>query len=357
MTTPAATTARLLRLLSLLQARRDWPGPLLAERLDVSARTVRRDVERLRDLGYAIDATRGTDGGYRLDAGAELPPLLLDDDQVTAVAVALQAAPLLGTDVDDAAERALATIRRVMPERLRRRADDVRFVPLPDASPTPSTTDALTLLTAAVRRHEVVRFDHDAPGADPDAPSGPPRRVEPHHVVATRGRWYLVAWDLDRDDWRLFRVDRLRLRAHTGGRFTPRPVPGGDVRAFVAARFRGTAPGATPDATGPGGPAEASPARTPAAPRGAAGWPCTGTAVLRAPARAVAPFVDDGTVEDLGDGRCRVTLGAWSWVALAALLGRFDTDVEDVAPRALADACATLAARYAAAARRSADLP
>jgi biotin operon repressor len=353
MTTPAATTARLLRLLSLLQARRDWPGPLLAERLEVSARTVRRDIERLRDLGYAIDATRGTDGGYRLDAGAELPPLLLDDDQVTAVAVALQAAPLLGTDVDDAAERALATIRRVMPDRLRRRADDVRFVPLPDPTSTPSTTDALTLLTAAVHRHEVVRFDHDAPGADPHAPPGPPRRVEPHHVVATRGRWYLVAWDLDRDDWRLFRVDRLRLRAHPGARFTPRAVPGGDVRAFVAARFRGAAP----DATGAGGQDEASPARTPAAAHGAATWPCTGTAVLRAPARAVAPFVADGTVEDLGDGRCRVTLGAWSWVALAALLGRFDADVEAVAPRALADACTTLAARYATAARRSADLP
>lgn len=315
----ADTTARLLALLSLLQTPRDWPGPALADRLGVSERTVRRDVDRLRGLGYRIHAERGSVGGYRLEAGAELPPLLLDDEQVTAIAVALQAAPLLGTDVDEAAERALGTIRRVMPPRLRRRAEAVRFEAAPlVVDPTPA--DTIVAVSSAVRAREVLRFDY--PG---DVPSPGPRRAEPHHLVASRGRWYVVGWDLDRADWRVFRVDRLTPRTPNGPRFAPRDVPGGDVQRYLAARFTGASDGGT--------------------------WPCRGTVVLDLPARDVAPFVGDGVVEDLGDGRCRLTTGSWSWVALAATVGRFDADVHVEEPQALRDACARLAARFTAAAR------
>ena len=322
MTTSSATTTRLLALLSLLQTPRDWPGSLLADRLGVSHRTVRRDVDRLREMGYAIHADRGSTGGYRLEAGAQLPPLLLDEDQVTAVAVALQAVPLLGTETDEAAARALETIRRVMPSRLRRRADAVRF----DTAPPPSaavSTDVLLALSAAIRAREVVRIDYgDEPATD--AAPVPPRRVEPHHLVAARGRWYLVAWGLTRDDWRVFRVDRLAPRTPTGPRFGPRALPGGDVAQFLAARFKGST---IDDA-----------------------WPCRGSVVLDLPAHEVAPFAGDGVVEDLGEGRCRLDAGSWSWVGLAALVVRFDAAVSDVRPSALVDAFARVSERLTTAA-------
>lgn len=325
--TSGATTARLLRLLSLLQAPRDWPGPALAERLSVSERTVRRDVDRLRALGYRVHADRGSTGGYRLEPGAELPPLLLDEDQVTAIAVALQAVPLLGTDVDEAAQRALATIRRVMPPRLRRRASALAFdAAAPDARPTVAA-DVLLAVSTAVRAREVLRFDYRTGGEDP--PPGPARRAEPHHLVATLGRWYVVTWDLDRADWRVFRADRLVPRTGGGQRFAPRAVPGGDVHRFLAARFTG--------ATAPDG------------------WPCRGTVVLALPARDVAPFAGDGVVEDLGDETCRLTAGAWSWTALAALVARFDTDVHVEGPDELRAACGRLATRLATAHRDGAS--
>jgi predicted DNA-binding transcriptional regulator YafY len=345
MTTPQATTSRLLALLSLLQATRDWPGPLLADRLGVSERTVRRDVDRLRAMGYAIHSGRGSAGGYRLEAGAQLPPLLLDDEQVTAIAVALQGVPLLGTGADEAAARALTTIRRVLPAPLRRRVDAVRFTPVvgpgrqggpggelgPGRSGAPAAVaaDLLATLSTAVRAREVLRIDYGVTGdgaTDDDGVPARPRRVEPHHLVAAGGRWYLLAWDLTRGDWRTFRVDRLTPRSPTGPRFTPRAVPGGDVAAFVTARFAGA---------------------------GAAGTtrsPCWGSAVLHLPAERVAPFADDGAVEDLGDGRCRVSAGSWSWVALAAHLARFDAPIGDVRPAELTEAFALLADRCTAAA-------
>ena len=201
------TSARLLSLLSLLQARRDWPGALLAERLAVSPRTVRRDVDRLRELGYPIAAVKGPDGGYRLDAGTRLPPLLFDDDQAVALAVALQIAAVSGAGIGEAAARALTTVRQVMPARLRHRVDALRVtaVERPTARPAPPVdSEVLVAVGAAVHAHEVLRFDYGDDGA------GPPRRVEPHHLVTWAGRWYLVAWDLDRADWRTFRVDRIR---------------------------------------------------------------------------------------------------------------------------------------------------
>ncbi|MBO3095364.1 helix-turn-helix transcriptional regulator [Cellulomonas dongxiuzhuiae] len=325
--TSGTTTTRLLRLLSLLQTPRDWPGPALADRLGVSERTVRRDVDRLRTMGYRVHADRGSAGGYRLEAGAELPPLLLDDDQVTAIAVALQAVPLLGTDVDEAAQRALGTIRRVMPPRLRRRAQALQFETAAVASSAPvAATDVLVAVSAAVRAREVLRFDYAGGTGLAASDGGPPRRAEPHHLVAALGRWYVVAWDLDRADWRVFRVDRMAPRTPNGPRFTPRDLPGGDVRQLLSARFRGAT---TAD-----------------------GWPCRGTVVLDLPARDVLPFAGDGVVEDLGDGRCRLTAGSWSWVALAASLGRFDADVRVEDPDELREACARLAGRYEDAGRR-----
>ncbi|TFC33146.1 WYL domain-containing transcriptional regulator [Cryobacterium sp. MDB1-18-2] len=323
------TTARLLNLLSLLQTRRDWPGALLAERLGISHRTVRRDVDRLRQLGYRIQATMGPDGGYRLDAGSELPPLLFDDDQVVALAVALQMATVTGAGIEEAALRALTTVRQVIPSRLRHRLDALDFTTVPRPGDGPAvevSADVLIALSAAVRAREVLRFDYASaePGADGTEPRHP-RRVEPHHLVTSHGRWYLVAWDLERDDWRIFRADRVTPRTPTAPRFSPRELPGGDAKGYVSARFKGSA--------------EAN------------AWPCTGTVVLHLDARAVLPFAGDGVVESLGPDQCRFTAGSWSWVALAASLNRFDTDIDVVGPPELTEAFARLAARNAATSR------
>ncbi|MFJ9686143.1 WYL domain-containing protein [Streptomyces bacillaris] len=398
------TSARLLSLLSLLQARRDWPGALLADRLDVSPRTVRRDVDRLRELGYPVVATKGPDGGYRLDAGTELPPLLFDDEQAVALAVALQIATTSGAGIEEAAARALHTVRQVLPARLRHRVDTLRFtaVDRPAARPDPQVdSGVLMAIGAAVHAREVLRFDYSpvsgtapaptsaprtltalpsapaspapvppatsppatstdsppapaseapvittpasapptdlrptapnpAPATTTPAPPPPPRRVEPHHLVTWGRRWYLVAWDLDRADWRTFRADRITPRTPTGPRFTPREVPGGSVAAFITARFRGIDAGAAPGAPG--------------------GWPCRGEVLLGLPAAEVLRHTREGVVEELGPDRCRLVLGSWSWPGLAAAIGRFDTDIEVVGPPELASAFRHLATRYAAAA-------
>jgi len=156
-----STTSRLLLLLSLLQSRRDWPGSLLAERLEISHRTVRRDVDRLREMGYRIRAMKGPDGGYRLDAGSELPPLLFDDDQVLALTVALQAATASGAGIEEAAVRALTTIRHVMPQRLRHRIDAIGFTAVrARADDSTVAPDVLIAISAAIRAREVLRFDY-----------------------------------------------------------------------------------------------------------------------------------------------------------------------------------------------------
>ncbi|GGC03316.1 helix-turn-helix transcriptional regulator [Cellulomonas carbonis] len=309
-------SARLLSLLSLLQARRDWPGDTLAHRLDVSPRTVRRDVDRLRDLGYPVRSTRGRDGGYRLDAGTAMPPLLLDDDQAVALTVALRTASTGIAGVDEAALRALVTLGQVLPARLRARVEALEVTAVPRATDAPAVDqDVLLAVGRAVHAHEVLRFDYHRADAD-GAPER--RRTEPHHVVTWGGRWYLVAWDLDRGDWRTFRLDRMSPVVPTGPRFTPRELPAADVGAYLGERFR-------------------SPS-----------WPCTGEALLEAPAHHVARWVGRGAVvEPLGPDRCRVVMGAWSWVGLAATLGMFRCELTVVGPRELVEAADELAQRYA----------
>lgn len=226
-----STAGRLLDLLALLQTRRQWSGADLADRLGVAARTVRRDVERLRDLGYPVESDRGVAGGYRLGAGASLPPLLLDDEEATAIAVGLRTAT--GTSVsgiEDASLRALLKLEQVLPRRLRPRVAALSaattIVPLPGPR---VDSDVLSALAMACRESESLRFDYRRRDGEERR-----RRVEPHALVNPGRRWYLVAWDIDRDDWRTFRVDRMAAPRATGHTFVPREVPTGDPAAFVA---------------------------------------------------------------------------------------------------------------------------
>ncbi|MEU8527856.1 MULTISPECIES: helix-turn-helix transcriptional regulator [Streptomyces] len=233
------TSARLLRLLSLLQTHREWSGAVLADRLGVTARTVRRDVDRLRELGYPVDASPGTGGGYRLGAGAELPPLLLDDEEAVAVAVGLRTAAGQGIEgIGETSVRALAKLEQVLPGRLRRRvsalnAFTVPMLRTPSGSLDPSV---LTELANACRDAERLRFEYrDHSGA------ATRRTVEPHRLVCTERRWYLVAWDVDRLAWRTFRADRITPKPPHGPRFPPREPPADDLAAYVAKGVSGAA--------------------------------------------------------------------------------------------------------------------
>ncbi|OKJ99637.1 transcriptional regulator [Streptomyces sp. CB03234] len=225
------TPARLLNLLSLLQTPREWPGSELAERLRVSPRTVRRDIDRLRDLGYPVEATRGAVGGYRLVAGAAMPPLLLDDEEAVAIAVGLRAGAGHAIEgVEEAAVRALAKLEQVLPSRLRHRVATLQNATIPltrgdGATVAPST---LTTLAATVTAHERLRFGYRAGDGTETK-----RQVEPYRLVSTGHRWYLVAYDLAREDWRTFRVDRVADPFPTGARFTPRELPTGDAAQLL----------------------------------------------------------------------------------------------------------------------------
>jgi len=222
------TSARLLRLLSLLQTPRDWSGAELAERLEVDVRTVRRDVQKLRDLGYPVHATAGA-AGYRLGAGTKLPPLLLDDEEAVAVAIGLRtAASGTVTGIEEASLRALAKLEQVLPSRVRHRVELLHSVTvtLPATGPTVDP-DVLTAVAAACRDRLRLRFDYESHDGTVSS-----RSAEPHRLVHTGRRWYLVGWDIDRGDWRTYRVDRMRPRVPTGPRFTPRSAP--DVVGYLA---------------------------------------------------------------------------------------------------------------------------
>jgi predicted DNA-binding transcriptional regulator YafY len=231
----ANTSARMLRLLSLLQTHRYWPGAELADRLEVSPRTLRRDVDRLRELGYPVDAARGVAGGYQLQAGAAVPPLLLDDEEAVAIAVGLRTAAAGGVaGFEETSVRALAKVIQLLPPRLRRRIDALQAVTSPGVWGGGPTLDAgaLTTIAMAIRGEERLRFEYQPREGDASH-----RYVEPHRLVSLGRRWYMIAWDLDRGDWRSFRVDRMSSPALTGARFRPREIPGGDPVEWLRSRL------------------------------------------------------------------------------------------------------------------------
>ncbi|GAU66513.1 putative DeoR family transcriptional regulator [Streptomyces sp. NBRC 110611] len=228
-------TVRLLRLLSLLQTRREWAGTDLADRLEVNVRTVRRDIDRLRELGYPVDSARGHAGGYRLAPGSDLPPLLLDDDEAVAIAVALRTAAGGLAGIEETALRALAKLEQVLPRRLRTQVTALQtsLAGIAWDNSGPRTDPALlAALAIACRDHEILTFDYTTRHGSSAA-----RRVEPCHLVVSGNLWYLLAHDTDKDDWRLFRLDRIGHATPTGRRVPPRPVPGDDPAAFVATRL------------------------------------------------------------------------------------------------------------------------
>ncbi len=313
------TSARLLRLLSLLQSRRDWTGPALAERLGVTTRTVRNDVQRLRDLGYPVHATPGAAGGYRLGPGAALPPLLLDDEEAVAVAVGLRtAAGGTVTGIAETSVRALAKLEQVLPARLRHRVHALHTatVPVPGRGPTVDP-ELLTTLAAVCRDHERLRLDYTTHEGDAIT-----RTVEPHRLAHARGRWYLVAFDLERDDWRTFRVDRLRPRIPTGPRFTPRRPPGGDLAAYVAATLS------------------------------TATWRFRATVRVFAPPGELAGRLPPGVeLLEASEAGCVVAVGSDTPRMLAVYIGLLDADFEVTGPPELLEQLDVLATRYARAAR------
>ena len=313
-------SARLLRLLSLLQTPRDWTGSELASRLEVSARTVRNDIERLRSLGYPVHATRGSIGGYRLEAGAAMPPLLLEDDEAIAIAVGLRTAAggAVG-GIEETSLRALSKLEQVMPVRLRRRVNALQtFTVLVPRDERESTVDpnVLTTLAAACRDHDRVKFAYR------DRERATTRRdVEPYRLVNWGRRWYLVAWDLERADWRTFRVDRLALRLPVGQRFAPRPLPDEDVAAYVARGIAGSA------------------------------WRYRARVVVHASAETMADRIGRwvGTIEPIDGDTCVVDIGADTVETLAVYLGMLGTDFDVDRDGELAVQLGLLADRYRAA--------
>jgi predicted DNA-binding transcriptional regulator YafY len=312
----ASTGARILALLALLESRRYWPGTELADRLEVSPRTLRRDIERLRDLGYPVEAARGVGGGYQLGTGTALPPLVLDDDEAVALVVGLHTAadsPVAG--IAESSVRALAKTLSLMPPQLRHRADALRLATVPGtwrgsgAAIAPEVLD----VTARACRDEVrIAFSYTArDGAATD------RYAEPYRLVVLSRRWYLLAFDIDRDDWRTFRLDRIEAARATVGRFEPRAAPD-DPAAFVRGSIE----------------------RMPRA--------YEVLVEVSSPAAAVDERIGRwSTVEAVDDARCRVRMTAddldWPMLALAQL----DTDFSVVAPPELVDRIRTLATRFA----------
>jgi predicted DNA-binding transcriptional regulator YafY len=309
------TSARLLRLLSLLQARRDWTGTELAARLGVTTRTIRNDIGRLRGLGYPVDARPGVAGGYRLGASGALPPLLLDDEEAVAVAVGLRtAASGSVAGIEETSVRALAKLQQVLPARLRRRVSAFQSYALPVSSRGPQVDpDVLTTIAGACRDHERLRFDYRAHSG-----AASRRSVEPYRLVNDRRRWYLVAFDTDRDAWRTFRADRITPRTPAGPRFTPRALPSDHQIAAQVARGAGEAT-----------------------------WRYRARVIVHAPAahvRGRLPIPIE--VESQGHDRCAFEPGSDDPQMLALYLGMLDADFEIVNAPELVAALRTLTGRY-----------
>jgi predicted DNA-binding transcriptional regulator YafY len=315
---------RTLRLLSLLQQRRSWAGSDLAAHLGISLRTLRRDVERLREIGYPVDAQPGVDGGYRLAPGASLPPLVLDDDEAVALTVGLQAAAQSAVaGMAEASVRALTTVTQVLPPRLRRRADALRAVTVPAAwESTGAVVDPQVLVAVAAACRDAERLEFAYTAADGARTE---RLTEPFRLVAMGRRWYLVAYDLGRGDWRSFRLDRLSAPRATGQHFAPRTLPAEDAAAFVR---NGTDARACPHVV---------------------------EALVAAPAddvrRRIGPWA---TVTDEGgaSSRLRMETHDLSWAALA--LGSVEAEFTVLGPPALRELLAGWAGRFVRSAERPA---
>jgi predicted DNA-binding transcriptional regulator YafY len=317
----ASTSERMLRLLSLLQNNRDWSGTELADRLEVSGRTVRRDIDRLRALGYPVEGVRGAYGSYRLAAGASLPPLLLDDDEAVALVVGLRAGARSGiAGVAEASLAALSKVIQVFPARLRKRADALAtMMTTPGFGDTQELVDpeSLTTIALAARRDERIEFAYTARGGEESE-----RCVEPIQLVLLGRRWYLVAYDTVRHDWRSFRVDRLSGVRSNGERFVAKPVPHGDALTFVQAAVKNVAPALTVEA------------------------------VAKAPAADVRARIGRwAEVTELGARACRVTMTAdsYSWPVMA--LASLDADITKVKPAAFRRHLATTGERFTRAAK------
>ncbi len=304
----ANTSTRTLQLLSLLQTRRYWPGAELTGRLQVSPRTLRRDIDRLRELGYPIRAQRGAGGGYQLAAGTALPPLVVDDEEAVALAVGLQAAAQ-GTveGIAESSVRALAKVAQVMPARLRRRVEALSAMTVPAswASPAQESVDPgiLTTVALACRDSERLRFSYTA--ADGQRTG---RHVEPHRLVLLSRRWYLVGYDLARHGWRSFRLDRLTAPHGTGTRFRPRELPAADAAAFVRGGIENVIAAYDVEV------------------------------LIEAPAAAVRERIGRwSTVQDIDAIRCRVRMTADSldWPTMA--LGAVGADFQVISPPELLD--------------------
>jgi predicted DNA-binding transcriptional regulator YafY len=313
------TSARLLRLLSVLQTRRDWTGPQLAERLGVTTRTIRNDVERLRDLGYPVTAVPGVGGGYRLGAGAALPPLLLDDDEAVAVAIGLRtAAGGTVAGIEDSSVQALAKLERLLPSRLRHRVSALTaaMVALPGSGPSVDA-ETLTTIAAACRDHERLRFHYQTHDGE-----GSARVTEPHRLIHSGRRWYLLAWDVDRRDWRTFRVDRIELNLPIGPRFAPRQISEEEVADRLS---HGLA---------------------------TAMWHYRARVTVHAPAAVIEGRLPAAiSVEPVDEHRCVIEVGSDNAEMLALNLGLLDADFRidaDSAPE-LAASLRVLSARYSAA--------
>jgi predicted DNA-binding transcriptional regulator YafY len=309
------TSARLLSLLSLLQARRDWTSAELATRLGVTTRTIRNDVDRLRRLGYPVDARPGVAGGYRLGTGGALPPLLLDDEEAVAVAIGLRTAASGSiAGIEETSVRALAKVQHLLPPRLRHRVSAFQSyaLPMPPSGPQVDP-DVLTVIASACRDHECLRFAYRTHSGAVSR-----RSVEPYRLVNDRRRWYLVAWDVDRDAWRTFRVDRIEPRTPTGPRFTPRALP--PDREIAALVVRGV---------------------------GEATWRYRARVIVHAPAAFVRSRLPIPIgVEPLGEDRCAFEPGSDHPGMLALYLGMLDADFEIVDSPELVDALRKIAGRY-----------
>lgn len=323
----ARTAGRSLELLSLLQTPNRWSGPELAGRLGVSLRTLRRDVDTLRELGYPVQASGGRASTYQLGAGTSLPPLVLDGEQVVAISLALQTSPTTVLGLRDAADRALHTLAQVMPAPLRAQVDATRVTTIRnswDFSAPPIGPDVVKAVGDAVRRSHRLHFDvlrTDGTRPNPhDLDFVPPLRVEPHHLVLWAGRWYLVAYTLDASAWAIYRVDRIHPYAATGIPFTRRALPDSNVASYVMTTYdRGDTPAA---------------------------WQCLGHALMPLPADVVARWAPGGSVVEYVDpNQTRLTLGAWSWAGIAGILATFDADITEVEPEELRDACRAVARR------------